>query len=52
MLTQPHIIEKIHSEYLRAGADMVETNTFSATRVAQADYLTEHLVCRPSSRTP
>ncbi|SPQ93789.1 unnamed protein product (mitochondrion) [Plasmodiophora brassicae] len=37
-ITQPHIIERIHYEYLAAGADVVETNTFSGTRVAQADY--------------
>ena len=48
VLTQPHIIEKIHAAYLRAGADMVETNTFSATRIAQADYQTEHLVRAPT----
>ena len=37
-LTQPHIIEGIHKEYLDAGADIVETNTFSSTSIAQADY--------------
>ncbi len=37
-LTRPDIVRDIHEGYLAAGADMVETNTFSATTVAQADY--------------
>ena len=37
-LTRPDIIADIHEGYLAAGADLVETNTFGATRVAQADY--------------
>ncbi len=37
-ITQPHIIEGIHKEYLEAGADIIETNTFSSTVIAQADY--------------
>ena len=37
-ITQPHIIEAIHKAYLEAGADIVETNTFSGTSIAQADY--------------
>ena len=37
-ITQPHIIEAIHKAYLDAGADIVETNTFSSTTIAQADY--------------
>ncbi len=37
-LTQPGIIREIHAKYLQAGADIVETNTFNATRVAMADY--------------
>jgi 5-methyltetrahydrofolate--homocysteine methyltransferase len=37
-ITQPPIIEAIHKEYLKAGADIIETNTFSSTSVAQADY--------------
>lgn len=37
-LTQPHIITGIHKEYLNAGADIIETNTFSSTAIAQADY--------------
>lgn len=43
-LTRPDIIEGIHSAYFDAGADMVETNTFSSTRIAMADYGCEHLV--------
>jgi 5-methyltetrahydrofolate--homocysteine methyltransferase len=42
-LTQPHIITEIHEQYLKAGADIIETNTFSATAIAQADYALEHL---------
>src|SRR5579871_1857376 len=38
ILTQPKAIEDIHAAYLRAGADIVATNTFSSTRIAQADY--------------
>jgi 5-methyltetrahydrofolate--homocysteine methyltransferase len=37
-LTQPHIIQEIHEKYLAAGADIIETNTFGATSVAQDDY--------------
>ncbi len=40
-ITQPDIIRGIHEEYLAAGADILETNTFSGTRVAQGDYGTE-----------
>lgn len=42
-LTQPQIITEIHKEYLDAGADILETNTFSSTRIAQADYGMEAL---------
>src|SRR5487761_891022 len=38
ILTQPKAIEDIHASYLRAGADIVATNTFSSTPIAQADY--------------
>ncbi|MBR0792459.1 methionine synthase [Bradyrhizobium manausense] len=38
ILTQPQAIEDIHAAYLRAGADIVATNTFSTTSIAQADY--------------
>jgi len=42
-LTQPAIIRDIHTQYLEAGADIIETNTFNATRVAMADYGMEEL---------
>ncbi|MDQ9169255.1 methionine synthase [Oxalobacteraceae bacterium R-40] len=42
-LTQPHIIREIHEQYLGAGADLIETNTFGATTVAQDDYHMAHL---------
>ena len=37
-ITQPQIITEIHQQYLSAGADIIETNTFSSTAIAQADY--------------
>ncbi len=43
-LTRPDVIREIHDAYLDAGADLIETNTFSATRIAQADYGMEALV--------
>ena len=43
VLTQPQVIQEIHEQYLAAGADIIETNTFGATRIAQADYHMEHL---------
>jgi 5-methyltetrahydrofolate--homocysteine methyltransferase len=42
-LSRPDIIKQIHCEYLEAGADIIETNTFSATTIAQADYELSHL---------
>ncbi|MCW2497364.1 homocysteine S-methyltransferase family protein, partial [Jatrophihabitans sp.] len=42
-LTQPQIIAGIHREYLEAGADIIETNTFNATRISLADYGMEEL---------
>lgn len=42
-LTQPHIIQEIHAQYLAAGADIIETNTFGATSIAQEDYYMAHL---------
>ena len=42
-LTQPDIVTGIHAAYFEAGADIVETNTFTATSIAQADYGLEHL---------
>jgi 5-methyltetrahydrofolate--homocysteine methyltransferase len=43
VLTKPDVILGIHRLYLEAGADLIETNTFSSTRIAQADYAFEHL---------
>jgi 5-methyltetrahydrofolate--homocysteine methyltransferase len=43
-LSQPDAVRRIHLDYLRAGADIVSTNTFSSTRIAQADYGAESLV--------
>ena len=43
VLTQPDIIREIHEKYLAAGADLIETNTFGATSVAQEDYHMGHL---------
>jgi 5-methyltetrahydrofolate--homocysteine methyltransferase len=42
-ITRPDVIEDIHTRYFLAGADIVETNTFGANSVAQADYRTQHL---------
>ncbi|MCQ3829769.1 methionine synthase [Microbulbifer elongatus] len=44
VLTQPDLIERLHKEYLDAGADIIETNTFNATRLSQSDYDMEDLV--------
>lgn len=44
ILTQPQAIEDIHYRYAMAGADIIETNTFSSTRIAQADYQMEGAV--------
>nr|WP_251372939.1 methionine synthase [Vibrio gigantis] len=43
VLTQPQLIKDIHSQYLQAGADILETNTFNATTIAMADYDMESL---------
>jgi len=43
-LTKPEVPESIHRAYFAAGADIAETNTFSANRISQADYGAEHLV--------
>ena len=43
-LSQPRIIENVHDAYLEAGADIIETNTFSSTSIAQADYSLESAV--------
>ncbi len=42
-LTRPEVIQEIHEQYLAAGADLIETNTFGATGVAQDDYHMAHL---------
>ncbi len=42
-LTRPHIVTEVHSAYLQAGADIISTNTFSATSVAQQDFGTENM---------
>jgi 5-methyltetrahydrofolate--homocysteine methyltransferase len=43
-LTRPEVIRGIHAAYLEAGADIIETNTFNGTTIAQADYGLEHMV--------
>ncbi len=43
-ITQPDIIKDIHRQWLEAGSDIIETNTFSSTTIAQADYDMENLV--------
>ncbi len=43
-LTQPHAIAEVHAKYFEAGADIVETNTFSGTTIGMADYNMEELV--------
>ncbi|MBC7661606.1 MAG: methionine synthase [Chitinophagaceae bacterium] len=44
VLTRPDVIKEIHLQYLEAGSDIIETNTFSGTTIAQADYKLEHIV--------
>ena len=44
VLSNPSIIEEIHNKYLEAGADIIETNTFSCTRISMSDYHMEDLV--------
>jgi len=43
VLTRPDVIREIHEQYLAAGADLIETNTFGATSIAQDDYRLGHL---------
>ena len=43
-ITQPDIISEIHNQFLEAGADIIETNTFNSTSVSMADYHMENLV--------
>ena len=40
-LTRPQVIREIHAQYLEAGADIIETNTFNSTTISQADYALE-----------
>ncbi len=44
LLSNPQVIAGVHAEYLQAGADLVETNTFNATAISQADYHLQHIV--------
>ena len=44
VLTKPEVIYEIHTQYLDAGCDIIETNTFNGTTIAQADYGLEHVV--------
>ncbi|MFZ3231111.1 MAG: methionine synthase [Pseudobdellovibrio sp.] len=44
VLTKPEVIYEIHTQYLDAGADIIETNTFNGTEIAQSDYGLSHLV--------
>ena len=48
-ITRPQIIESIHEAYLKAGSDIIETNTFTATAIAQADYKLESFVYEMNS---
>ncbi|TNF03132.1 MAG: methionine synthase, partial [Deltaproteobacteria bacterium] len=43
-ITRPDVIKAIHKQYLEAGSDIIETNTFSGTKIAQADYSLESAV--------
>ncbi|MBR2103940.1 MAG: homocysteine S-methyltransferase family protein, partial [Bacteroidales bacterium] len=43
-ITKPQIIKDIHSRYLTAGCDIIETNTFNGTSISQADYNTQEFV--------
>src|SRR5690606_23767044 len=44
VMTRPELIQEIHEELLEAGSDIIETNTFSATTISQADYDLESIV--------
>jgi 5-methyltetrahydrofolate--homocysteine methyltransferase len=50
-ITRPDIIEEIHDSFLEAGADIIETNTFSSNSISQADYKCEHLVFNLNKRS-
>eukprot|EP01064_Diplonema_japonicum_P035716 TRINITY_DN7827_c0_g1_i1.p1 TRINITY_DN7827_c0_g1~~TRINITY_DN7827_c0_g1_i1.p1 ORF type:complete len:1266 (+),score=360.19 TRINITY_DN7827_c0_g1_i1:50-3799(+) len=45
-LTKPDLIKKVHKDYMYAGADLIETNTFNSTTISMADYQMESLVTR------
>src|SRR5690606_13357103 len=42
-LTQPHLVQQVHKAYLQAGANIIQTNTFSSNRISLADYEMERL---------
>ncbi|HOX71568.1 MAG TPA: homocysteine S-methyltransferase family protein [Dokdonella sp.] len=44
LLSRPDVIASVHNEYLEAGADLIETNTFNATAISQSDYHLQHIV--------
>jgi len=46
VLTRPDVIREVHTRYLAAGADIIETSTFNANRISQAEYGCEHLCAR------
>ena len=50
-LTKPELIKDIHCAYLDAGSDIIETNTFNANGISQADYQTVELVYEMKART-
>src|SRR5262244_2873009 len=50
ILSQPDAVRELHLNYFRAGADIVSTNTFSSTRIAQSDYGAQDLVRELNSR--
>ncbi len=43
-ITKPQVIKDIHTRYLKAGCDIIETNTFNGTSISQADYNTQEFV--------
>src|SRR5438132_1240802 len=49
-LTQPQVVETVHRQYLEAGADLIETNSFNAQALSLADYGMESLRSAPASR--
>jgi 5-methyltetrahydrofolate--homocysteine methyltransferase len=50
-ITKPEVVRAIHAAFLEAGADIIETNTFNATRISQADYHTESWVYEMNLRS-